>query len=106
MILIPLEPNAGPIGGAGLAWPPLHWSFTKPVISFAIFFDLLVQASRNLRDSQIHLSSRKPGYPVLSFQPDSRERPNWGRKIRVLPPINMLSSGIFLLSKLQFRYSG
>src|SRR5829696_7036384 len=36
MMLIPLEPKAGPIGGAGLAWPPLHCSFTKPVISFAI----------------------------------------------------------------------
>src|SRR6185503_7705662 len=45
MILIPLEPNAGPIGGAGLAWPPLHCSFTKPVISFAIFYDLLVQTT-------------------------------------------------------------
>jgi hypothetical protein len=32
-----LEPNAGPIGGAGLAWPPLHWSLTKPETSFAIF---------------------------------------------------------------------
>src|SRR6266536_1815073 len=54
MILIPLEPNAGPIGGAGLAWPPLHCSFTKPVISFAIFFDLLVQAFRRFgRNSQI-----------------------------------------------------
>src|SRR5258706_12291975 len=39
MMLIPLEPNAGPIGGAGLAWPPFTCSFTKPVISFfAIFF--------------------------------------------------------------------
>jgi hypothetical protein len=33
-----LEPSAGPIGGAGFAWPPLHCSFTKPLISFAIFF--------------------------------------------------------------------
>src|SRR6185295_6373707 len=45
MILIPLEPNAGPIGGAGLAWPPLHCSFTKPVLSFAILYDLLVQTT-------------------------------------------------------------
>src|SRR4029079_8004022 len=49
MMLIPLEPNAGPIGGAGLAWPPLHCSFTKPVISFAIFYDLLVQTTFLLR---------------------------------------------------------
>jgi hypothetical protein len=33
------------MGGAGLAWPPLHCSFTKPLISFAIFFDLLVQTT-------------------------------------------------------------
>src|ERR1035437_2734099 len=38
MMLIPLEPSAGPIGGAGLACPPLHWSLTKPVTSFAIFY--------------------------------------------------------------------
>jgi hypothetical protein len=28
------------MGGAGLAWPPLHWSFTKPVISFAMSFKI------------------------------------------------------------------
>ena len=28
IILIPLCPNAGPTGGAGLAWPPLICNFT------------------------------------------------------------------------------
>jgi len=37
MMLTPLEPNAGPIGGAGFAWPPFHCSFTKPEISLAMF---------------------------------------------------------------------
>src|SRR5688572_14376839 len=55
MILIPLEPKAGPIGGAGLACPPLHCSFTKPETSFAIFFDLLVQTYSLGRYSQIPL---------------------------------------------------
>ena len=35
-MLTPLAHSAGPIGGAGLAWPPLHCSFTKALISFAI----------------------------------------------------------------------
>src|SRR6476646_814153 len=75
MILIPLEPNAGPIGGAGLAWPPLHCSFTKPVISFAIFDDLLVQTTfrclRNYLVSQIPLpmlgSERTYGAAKIGF---------------------------------------
>jgi len=31
-MLTPLEPSAGPMGGAGFACPPLTWSFTKPDI--------------------------------------------------------------------------
>jgi hypothetical protein len=37
MMLIPLEPRAGPTGGAGLAAPPLIYSLICPAISFAIF---------------------------------------------------------------------
>jgi hypothetical protein len=36
MMFTPLEPNAGPTGGEGLAAPPLICSFTNPEISFAI----------------------------------------------------------------------
>ena len=32
----PCWPRAGPTGGAGVAWPPGHWSFTLAVITFAI----------------------------------------------------------------------
>ena len=32
----PLEPSAGPTGGAGLAAPALIWSLMNPVTSFAI----------------------------------------------------------------------
>src|SRR3954469_10945440 len=32
----PCWPNAGPTGGAGVAWPPGHWSFTFAVITLAI----------------------------------------------------------------------
>src|SRR4029079_1643384 len=45
MMLIPLEPSAGPIGGAGLAWPPFTCNLTKPVISFAISYIFLVITS-------------------------------------------------------------
>src|SRR4029078_9505922 len=49
IILIPFEPRAGPMGGAGLACPPLHWSLTKAVISFAIIkFLVLTSASGRL----------------------------------------------------------
>src|SRR6185369_4572778 len=72
MILIPLEPNAGPIGGAGLAWPPLHCSFTKPVISFAIFFDLLVQATFRFD----YLVSQIPLFPLIGIFKNF----SWGRK--------------------------
>src|SRR5215218_95821 len=68
MILIPLEPNAGPIGGAGLAWPPLHCSFTKPVISFAIFFDLLVQATVHLSDYFVSQIRQYPPRITMSGQ--------------------------------------
>jgi hypothetical protein len=37
MMLTPFEPSAGPIGGAGFAAPPFTCSFTKPLISLAIF---------------------------------------------------------------------
>jgi hypothetical protein len=32
----PMEPSAGPTGGAGLAAPALIWSLMNPVTSFAI----------------------------------------------------------------------
>src|SRR3954454_8450314 len=35
-MLTPCCPRAGPTGGAGVAWPPGHWSFTFAVITFAI----------------------------------------------------------------------
>jgi hypothetical protein len=35
-MLIPLEPNAGPTGGDGLAAPPLICSLISPAISLAI----------------------------------------------------------------------
>jgi hypothetical protein len=41
------------MGGAGLAWPPLHCSFTKPDTSFAMSLDLLVQAYCLWQHSQI-----------------------------------------------------
>jgi hypothetical protein len=37
----PLAPNAGPIGGDGLAAPPLICNFTIADNSFAIFFIFL-----------------------------------------------------------------
>jgi hypothetical protein len=37
----PLEPRAGPTGGAGLACPPFTCSFTKPEISLAMFYDFI-----------------------------------------------------------------
>ena len=41
----PCWPSAGPTGGAGVAWPPGHWSFTFAVITFAIVRSLSI-ASR------------------------------------------------------------
>src|SRR4051794_17642713 len=35
-MLTPCWPSAGPTGGAGVACPPGHWSFTLAVITFAI----------------------------------------------------------------------
>src|SRR6476659_11426311 len=58
IILIPFEPRAGPMGGAGLACPPLHWSLTKAVISFAII-KFLVLTSRPGRDSQFMISTKE-----------------------------------------------
>ena len=41
----PLEPRAGPTGGAGFAAPPLIWSLMNPVTSFAmiLFFSYLIK---------------------------------------------------------------
>src|SRR6266536_5701518 len=36
MMLMPCCPSAGPTGGAGVALPALHWSFTMAWIGFAI----------------------------------------------------------------------
>jgi len=37
MMLIPLEPNAGPTGGDGFAAPPLICNLISPATSLAIF---------------------------------------------------------------------
>src|SRR3954454_418303 len=41
-IFTPCWPSAGPTGGAGVAWPPGHWSLTFAVITFAIVHTLPV----------------------------------------------------------------
>jgi hypothetical protein len=48
------------MGGAGLACPPLACSFTKPVISFAMFYDLIGDSAIHLRvnDSQVTTPER------------------------------------------------
>src|SRR5438105_10577811 len=38
MMLTPCWPSAGPTGGEGFAFPAGSWSFTIPVIFFAIYF--------------------------------------------------------------------
>jgi hypothetical protein len=38
MILIPLEPKAGPTGGEGFAAPPLICNLINPATSLAILF--------------------------------------------------------------------
>jgi hypothetical protein len=38
MIFTPLAPSAGPIGGAGLAAPPLTCNFIRAAISLAMLF--------------------------------------------------------------------
>jgi hypothetical protein len=38
MMLMPLEPSAGPTGGEGFAAPPLICNLICPAISLAIFF--------------------------------------------------------------------
>src|SRR5574337_1847714 len=42
MMFTPFAPNAGPIGGDGLAAPPLIWSLIRALTSFAILQFLLV----------------------------------------------------------------
>jgi hypothetical protein len=42
MIFTPFEPNAGPIGGDGLAAPPLTCNLIKPLTSFAILLKTLI----------------------------------------------------------------
>src|SRR3954471_19372693 len=37
----PCWPSAGPTGGAGVAWPPGHWSLIFDLISLAIVVRLL-----------------------------------------------------------------
>src|SRR6185295_10173981 len=74
MMLIPLEPSAGPIGGAGLAWPPFTCNLTKPVISFAISYIFLVITSHQLRLTKLpnhrkrafYLGSAKVGEFIFS----------------------------------------
>lgn len=75
MMFTPLEPNAGPIGGAGLAWPPLHCSFTKPEISFAIFKSFLVLTTFLY---QVNTWSPKFINSAYAWTSADKERTNWG----------------------------
>src|SRR5215475_7148915 len=67
-MLTPCWPSAGPTGGAGVAWPPGHWSLIFAVITLAILgsrwlirsdaFDLPVfevDRRRPVEDNQHHL---------------------------------------------------
>src|ERR1044072_2371830 len=76
MMLIPFEPKAGPIGGAGLACPPLHWSLTKPVTSFAIFLFFGVNVLQYLlEDSQF--PSRNFIGLIKNFFGSAKVRESW-----------------------------
>jgi hypothetical protein len=48
MILIPLEPNAGPTGGEGFAAPPLICNLINPATSLAIF--LFIKKLKNIKE--------------------------------------------------------
>src|SRR6266446_8526017 len=51
----PCCPSAGPTGGAGVACPPGHWSFTFAVITLAIAVRFLFQRRSILRLNPFHL---------------------------------------------------
>ena len=59
MMFKPLEPSAGPTGGAGLAAPPLIWSLMNPVTSFAII-------KRYSLVTCVKLSSRRVFLPKIT----------------------------------------
>jgi hypothetical protein len=61
-----------------LAWPPLHWSFTKPVTSFAIF--LIYWFKRPDIISGLPNSSSASGGTVPLKE--RIKRTDWGRKTR------------------------
>lgn len=52
MILIPLEPKAGPTGGEGLAAPPLICNFSCPAISLAIVLIVFIEFKNVLEQSR------------------------------------------------------
>src|SRR5687768_13898346 len=65
MMLTPRWPNAGPIGGDGLAAPAGPWSLMKPVTFFAIFSHSI--AGRG--------ASRAASGSSLAVQTAARRRP-------------------------------
>src|SRR3954468_12374469 len=74
----PCWPRAGPTGGAGVAWPPGHWSLTLAVITFAIVRSLSKKrpgsgaggAPRPLEDPSLVKGSEPFHLPV--FEVDRR----------------------------------
>src|SRR5439155_1604753 len=53
-MLTPWAPRAGPTGGAGVAVPPGHWSFTTAVICFAILHTLIQTNHRGTEAQRRH----------------------------------------------------
>src|SRR5439155_25635368 len=56
----PCWPSAGPTGGAGVAWPPGHWSLIFAVISFAISVRPFRRSRHRCQLDALHL-------PVFQF---------------------------------------
>src|SRR5690242_19097718 len=79
----PCWPSAGPTGGAGVACPPGHWSFTFAVITFAI-------AASRMRKAECGMRKKR-----------SRSVPRFG--VRPDPPYSRVFRSLFDRSDLQFR---
>src|SRR3954454_22932165 len=79
-MLTPCWPSAGPTGGAGVACPPGHWSFTLAVITFAIVDSHPRAGFSYLLDSYAHARLSSPaagrGSPRLPSRP-ALGRPRW-----------------------------
>src|SRR4051812_31669443 len=65
-MLTPCWPRAGPTGGAGVAWPPGHWSFTFAVITLAI---VVSRAGRGGGEGRLD-APRAPGPAVALLGSD------------------------------------